>query len=433
MSVATAKAKKAWVMYDWANSVYPLVITTAIFPIFYEKISTTFDADGNKVSDLVSFFGFEVVNTALVSYVSAAMFILVSLLSPLLSGIADFTQRKKFFLKLFFVLGSASCVGLMAFDMAYLEVSMLIYLLAGLGFWCSLVFYNGFLPLLANKEEQDVLSAKGYSMGYIGSSLLLVVCLALIMGAGMDARISFAITAVWWAGFGFWCVSRIPEYPVAIPDNTSIFTKGFKELMDVWKRLKETPRLKRYLSAFFVFSMGVQTVMLMAVYFGTKEVSWPSEEAKTTGLIVSVLIIQLIASPGSRGVAWLSGKIGNVKALAWVLLVWCILCVAALGVTTPIHFYCIAGVVGLVMGGVQSLSRSTYSKLLPETKDTASYFSFYDIAEKVGLVIGILSYGTIEQLTGSMRNSIFALIIFFVGGLILLLSMPKEERAFLKK
>lgn len=418
---------RSWAMYDWANSVYPLVVTTAIFPIFYEKISTS--ADG---SDIVNFFGFEVVNTALVSYVSAFMFVLVSILSPLLSGVADFGQRKKFFLKLFFIIGSTACASLYFFKMDYLELSMVIYLLAGLGFWCSLVFYNGFLPLIAAKDDQDAISAWGYSLGYIGSSLLLIICLALVMGADMDARLSFVITAAWWLFFGFRSVRKLPEKKVDIKEGDRIFSKGFQELITVFKSLKNTPRLKRYLSSFFVFSMGVQTVMIMAVYFGTKEVTWPDEDAKTTGLIVSVLIIQLIASPGSRGLAWVSKKIGNIKALLLVLFVWCLLCVAALWVTLPLHFYIIAGFVGLVMGGIQSLSRSTYSKLLPETEDTTSYFSFYDIAEKIGLVIGILSYGLIESLTGSMRNSIFALIVFFVLGFILLLTMPKSEQKFLK-
>ncbi|TXC81705.1 MFS transporter [Luteibaculum oceani] len=426
--VADKKVTRAWAMYDWANSVYPLVVTTAIFPIFYEKIST-----GPDGSDIVNFFGFDVVNTALVSYVSATMFVLVSILSPLLSGVADYTQRKKFFLKFFFVLGSISCASLAFFKMEYLELSMLIYLLAGLGFWASLVFYNGFLPLIAPREQQDAISAQGYSLGYIGSSILLIICLALVMGVGMDARLSFVITAIWWMGFGFWSVKKLPEFPVKIDPKVPVFSKGFYELRQVWKGLKNTPRLKRYLSSFFVFSMGVQTVMIMAVYFGTKEITWASEDEKTVGLIVSVLIIQIIAAPGSKGLAWLSTKIGNVKALAVVLLIWCVLCISALWVTTPVHFYVIAGFVGLVMGGVQSLSRSTYSKLLPDTEDTTSYFSFYDISEKIGLVIGILSYGLIEQLTGSMRNSIFALIVFFIVGLLILLSMPKEERAYLKK
>ena len=426
INLKTNKIAKAWAMYDWVNSVYPLVVTTAIFPIFYEKIST-----GPNGEDVVTFMGLEVVNTALVSYVSAAMFIIVSILSPLLSGVADFGQRKKFFLKFFFLLGSISCASLYFFKMERLELSMLIYLMAGLGFWCSLVFYNGFLPLIAKKEDQDSLSAKGYALGYIGSSILLVLCLALVMGAGMDARLSFVITAIWWAGFGFWSVNKLPEKAVTLDKSENMFLRGFKELLGVWKNLKNTPRLKRYLSAFFIFSMGVQTVMIMAVYFGTKEIEWGDSD-KTTGLIISVLVIQLIAAPGSRALSWLSSKVGNIKALSAVLLVWCLLCIVALWVTTPIHFYCIAALVGLVMGGVQSLSRSTYSKLLPETEDTASYFSFYDIAEKIGLVIGILSYGLIEQFTGSMRNSIFALIVFFVGGLIALLTMPKEEQKFLK-
>ena len=413
-------------MYDWANSVYPLVITTAIFPIFYEAISTT-KVDGLVVSDKVQAFGFEFVNTALISYVSAAIFLAVSFLSPMLSGVADAFGRKKTFLTGFYLLGGLSCVGLYFFDINHLEISLIIYFLAGIGFWCSLVFYNAFLPEIAPAAWQDRISAKGYALGYLGSSLLLIVCLGLIMPGVIPAQLAFVLTGIWWIFFAYIFLKRIPENRIQPKSDNGILSKGFKELYGVWKQIRVLPRLKRYLTSFFIYSMGVQTVMLMAVYFGSKEVNWPSDEMKTTGLIVSVLIIQFIAIGGAWILARISEKVGNIKALVVVLVMWSGLCVSALWVTEPIHFYIIAGLVGLVMGGVQSLSRSTYSKLLPKTKDTASFFSFYDVAEKVGIVIGMFSYGFIEEVTGSMRNSIFALIVFFIIGLLVLFTVPKEE------
>lgn len=415
------KVVKAWVMYDWANSVYPLVITTAIFPIFYEAI-TSQKVDGKLVSDKVTFLGTQISNTVLISYVSAVIFLIVSFLSPLLSGIADYSGNKRQFMRVFFVMGSLACMGLYFFSVENIEVSVFIYAIAGIGFWGSLVFYNAFLPEIAPAEDHDRISARGFSFGYFGSSLLLIVCLALVMGVGMNARWAFVITGCWWLFFGYRSYRELP-FEVRVKKSHHLFfwlSKGFWELGKVWHQLKRLKVLRMYLFSFFIYSMGVQTVMLMAVYFGTKEIAWTSDSEKTTGLIISVLIIQFIAIAGAYFAAKLSKGIGNIKALITVLVLWCIICVTALLVTLPIHFYIIAGFVGLVMGGVQSLSRSTYAKLLPETKDTASFFSFYDVAEKIGIVIGTASYGFIEQLTGSMRNSIVALVVFFVGGLILL-------------
>ena len=413
-----------WAIYDWANSVYPMVITTAIFPIFYENI-TSVDADGH----LVTFWGIDLINTALISFVSSAMFLTVSILIPLLSGVADYLRAKKKFLRLFYIVGSFACMGLYFFDVDHLEQGMAIYFMAALGFWASLVFYNAFLPEIAPPEDHDRLSARGYAYGYLGGGILLIICLALMMGVDMPAKWAFVLTGAWWFLFSTYSIRKLPE--PALPGGkrpNRILWHGFRELRKVWLELNQLPRLKRYLASFFVFSMGVQTVMIMAVYFGTKEISWATESQKTSGLITSVLIIQFVAVGGSYALSWLSSLWGNIKALIFVLLLWCGICIGGLWVTTPLDFYIIAGCVGIVMGGVQSLSRSTYSKLLPETRDTASYFSFYDVLEKLGIVIGTFAYGFIEELTGSMRNSIVALIVFFIVGLTILLTMPKEEQ-----
>jgi MFS transporter, UMF1 family len=426
MKKYSKKIQNGWAFYDWANSVYPLVITSAIFPIFYESLTN--GDDGNTVI----FFGYEFINTSLISFVSAASFLFISSFLPLLSGIADYMGNKKRFLQFFCYLGATSCMSLAFFNVENLELSLLAFFMASVGFWSSLVFYNAYLPEIAPVEEHDKLSAKGFSLGYLGSSSLLIICLILVLSAPtkeaafFNMRLSFVMTGLWWIGFSQITYSRLPKTPKKGQEKNIIW-KGYRELKNVWRELKHTKRLKRYLGAFFVYSMAVQTIMIMAVYFGSQEISWPDKDAARGGLITSVLLIQFIAILGAFLLSRFSAIMGNLKALMLVVFLWICICIGALWVYTPTHFYITAAAVGLVMGGIQALSRSTYSKFLPETKDTTSYFSFYDIAEKLGIVIGTFSYGFIQQITGSMRNSIFALIVFFVVGFILLLRVPKEE------
>jgi len=420
------KIIKAWTFYDWANSVYPLVITTAIFPMFYEY-QTSHDAEGNLTNDMVEFLGGSYRNTQLYSYVISVSFIIVSIISPLLSGLADYSDSKKSFLKFFCYLGSLSCASLFFFDVNHLELSMVPVLLASVGFWGSLVFYNAYLPEIAHAEDHDKISAKGYSLGYVGSSILLILNLVAIMGFDMPAKYAFLSVAVWWIGFSQYTYAYLPNASYLDKPKENKFTKGFKELKKVWGELKELTTLKRYLGSFFVYSMGVQTVMIMATLFAAKEINWEGDGAKT-GLIVSVLIIQFIAIGGAYLFSWISSKIGNIASLSITLFIWVFICIGAYFIHEPIEFYVIAASVGLVMGGIQSLSRSTYSKLLPVTKDHASFFSFYDVLEKLGIVIGTFAYGFIEGWTGSMRNSIFALGTFFIIGFVLLLRVPKNEQ-----
>jgi len=437
------KLQNAWAFYDWANSVYPLVITTAIFPIFYESY----------VNEEVLFFGTKWISTALITVLSASYFLLLVLTLPFLTGIADNAGNKKVFMRFFCYLGSLSCMLLAFFSKDYLELSLLIYVIAGIGFWSSLVFYNAFLPEIAHEENHDSLSAKGFSMGYFGSVLLLLICLALIFTSPEESRslytrLCFVLTGCWWFGFSHVTFKQLPAGNKLNLYDKSTYSKGFNEIVKVWREVKNTVRLKRFIYSFFVYSMAVQTIMLVAVYFGTKEINWGDGADAKMGLIISVLLIQLIAIPGSIALSKISELKGNLFALKLVLFLWVILCFCAgyhpkeyvsflMGneimpnyiVSEPFDFYCIAGFVGLVMGGIQSLSRSTFSKFIPqETKDTSSYFSFYDISEKLGIVIGMLAYGFIEQITGSARNSIVALVLFFAFGLLLMFFVPKEEK-----
>jgi len=431
------KLLNAWAFYDWANSVYALTIASSIFPLFYSTLFATED-------ELISAFGFQMKPTVLISIVTAFTFLVVAVTSPILSGIADYVGNKKSFMKFFCYVGSVGCIGLYFFSLDHIYISILFYFMGLIGFWGSLVFYNSYLPDIAFPEQQDKVSAKGFSFGYIGSVILLLFNLAMVMkpnwfgfdigfteaeknAASIKAmKVSFITVGLWWALFSQYTFYVLPKGVSSGHKVTrAIVFNGLKELQSVWEQLKGNLRLKRYLYAFFVFSMAVQTIMLMAVYFGEKEILWASESEKTSGLIVSVLLIQLVAIAGAITTSRASEKFGNIKTLIVVNFIWMVLCFYAYFMITPIQFYIAAFMVGLVMGGIQALARSTYSKFLPETDDTTSYFSFYDVAEKIGIVIGMLIFAVVDQVK-TMRHAILFLFAFFLIGIILLFRVPKE-------
>ena len=430
------KLLNAWAFYDWANSVYPLVISSAVFPIFFESLF-------NDRSHYIDVFGLTLKNSALISFVTAAAFLLVAFISPLLSGIADYVGNKKSFMKFFCYMGALSCMGLYWFSLENIYIGLFFYFFGLIGFWGSLVFYNSYLPDIAFPEQQDKVSAKGYSLGYIGSVILLIVNLAMIMKpdlfgitgtsgeAAMKAmRYSFVMVGVWWILFSQYTYYFLPKGNKNEDQKVThdVIFNGFKELRKVWALLEDNISLKRYLGSFFVYSMAVQTVMIIATYFGAQEIAWSSKEESTTGLIICILVIQLVAVAGAVLTSKASGKFGNIPTLIVINCIWVVFCALAFFITLPIHFYAMAGLAGLIMGGIQALSRSTYSKYLPENiPDTASFFSFYDVTEKIGIVIGMCVYGIIDQITGSPRWAIVFLALFFVISVLLLKRVPKNE------
>ena len=425
------KLLRAWVSYDWANSVYFLVISSTIFPLYYGYIC------GDETH--LTVFGVSVKNTALISYVTALAFMFIALWSPILSGIADYMGNKKRFMQFYCYLGAAACVGLYWFDIDNIYWGLLFYFLALIGAWSSLVFYNSYLPDIAYPEQHNRISARGFALGYVGSVLLLLVNLFMVLkpewfgitGAGGTAslkamRYSFVMVGVWWFSFSHIAFYHLPRGFKDKVYTKDIFFNGYRELKSVWKSLRDLTKLKRYLGAFFIFSMALQTVMLVAAYFGEQEISWSGEE-KTMGLIISILLIQIIAIFGALISSRLANSWGNIKTLILLNSVWVALCISAYFIHEPVEFYVVAGFVGLCMGGIQSVARSTYSQLIPKTLDTTSYFSFYDVAEKVGIVIGMLMYGTVDQLTGSMRNAILFFVVFFLVGVILLIRLQRKN------
>ncbi len=421
------KTIRGWAMFDWANSAYSLVITSTIFPAYYTIITTT-----KEHGDKVLFFGKSFINTVLSTYALAVAYLMMVILLPILSSIADYSGNKRGYMKAFTYLGGIACALLFFFKLETLELGIICSALAAMGYIGGVLFNNSYLPEIATKEQQDRVSAQGFAYGYIGSVILQIICFVFVLkpdwfaitDPSLPARLSFLLVGIWWIVFAqipFIILSK--GNPNANKLNKSVIKNGFQELNKVWSQVKHMKVLKRFLIAFFFYAMGVQTIMLVATNFGEKVL-----HLGTAKLIAAILIIQLVAIAGAFLMSHFAKKSGNIQVLIAVLLIWIGVCIASYYIANEYHFYALAVIVGMVMGGIQSLSRSTYSKLLPENSpDTTSFFSFFDVTEKLAIVIGLFSFALIEDLTGNIRNSAISLSVFFLLGLFTLVSILKNK------
>lgn len=419
------KTINAWAMYDWANSVYALVIASAIFPAYYNVVTRT------NGSNRVDFFGFDIENTAIYSICLGAAFGLVGLISPLISSISDYLGNHGVFMRFFCYLGASACAGLFFFTGENLEWGLAMFMLATIGYSGSIVFYNSYLPAIASEDRQDAVSARGYSFGYIGASTLLILNMLFILnqkalGIADDSflpRLSFLLTGLWWIGFAQITFRRLPSRIYERNRKGHPLLNGYRELKKVFKTItKRKRKLRLFLMGFFFYIMGVQTVMFMAASFGEKEVG-----LTITQLIIIILITEYLGIAGAFLFAWLSKRFNNFKALTIAIVTWILICSGALLIQTANHFYMVAFFIGIVMGGIQSLSRSTYAKLIPKTDNNAGYFGFYDVCEKIAIMAGLVMFGYLDNLTGSMRNSIAVLVVWFLISLFFLLRLQSKN------
>ncbi|MFD3292754.1 MFS transporter [Aquirufa sp. KTFRIE-69F] len=424
------KTLNAWAFYDWANSVHSLTITSAIFPIYFPSAAITL---GSVTPGMISILGFELSNTVVFSYTISVAFLALTILMPFLSGIADYTGAKKSFMRFFCYLGSFSCIALFFFSKGHYYIGTLGFLFSIIGWGGSMVFYNSFLPEIATPDRFDRLSAKGFTLGYIGSVLLLIQNLTMLLkpewyggiGGEMAARVSFLTVGLWWLLFAQIPLHYLPDSIAKEKDQKQWWLGGFKELQKVFKEVMVNKEIKLFLVSFFLFNMGAQTVMYLGALFGSQELHLPED-----ALIITILLIQLVAIPGAYFCARLSGWVGNIKALGLIVFVWIFVCAYAYTVTSQFNFYLLATAIGFVMGGIQSNSRATYAKLCPKgEKDTASYFSFYDVCDRMSTVIGTFMFGLIIQLTGNMRISILVLTFVFGASLLFLRPLLSSARA----
>ncbi|WP_299114136.1 MFS transporter [uncultured Winogradskyella sp.] len=428
------KLINAWAFYDWANSVYSLVISTAVFPIYYDGMTSAMANNNGEIEFLGTLWN----STTLLNYTIGFYMLVVAFISPILSGIADYTGNKLKFLKFFCLLGSLSVAYLFFFkDTNTLWVGILCTITAGIGFWGSIVFYNAYLPEVAHPEQQDNVSAKGFIYGYLGSVLLLIISLVLIetevfglYDKAFGSRITFLLVGVWWIGFAQITYKRLSKLNVSEHQKTSsqsIIWSGFKELKTVANEIVGYPQLRTFLISFFLFSVGAQTIIYMAGIFGSNELGLP-----TMNLILTILVVQLVAVVGAYLFSRLSNRIGNIKTLKITIAIWCLVCFIAFMIdksqeNVELYFYGLGGLLGLVLGAIQSISRSTYSKLLPETTDTATYFSFYDVTEKIAIVLGMIVFGLLISITGSMQWSVLSLGVFFLISFLVLSTIEKTK------
>ena len=418
----------AWTLYDWTNSVYSLVISTAIFPIYYSEYIFA-------NTDSIILFNIDLNKDTIISLVSAASFMIVAFLSPFLSGIADYLGNKKTFMKFFVFLGSFSCIGLYWFELETIQFGLLLYVLALIGLWGSLVFYNSYLPDITYPDQTNMVSAKGFTMGYIGSVILLIINLIMItyyeqlnLSSEVQAmKYSFVLVGLWWLIFSQYSFYHLPKGNKGVKLPKNVIWNGFRELKGVYKIIRSSKKFTRFLIAFFIFSFSLQTVLFIASYFGVTEIEWSSSAEQTTGLIISIILIQIIAIFGAILFTKAAEKFGNIIVLTIAIASWSLVCGYAYFINTPNEFYLIAGFVGLLMGGTQTIARATYSLFIPESKDTTSFFSFYDVTEKIGIVIGMILYAMAAQITGNVRFSVLIFMFFFLLGAILLLRVPKVK------
>lgn len=426
------KLINAWCSYDVANSVYNLIITATLFPVYYQE--STKLAYG---SDFLQIGSFQIKNTVLYDYALSLAYFAIIFLSPFLSGIADYLGYRKRFMQLFTFIGSASCIALLCFDGNNVIYGLSFAALAVIGYAGSLVYYNSFLPIIASPEKHDRISARGFAWGYAGSVFLLTICIIIVnnysffgfSGALQALKFSFLIVGLWWIGVAQIAFYYLKDYPAMEKKPNHTILKGFNEITKVFSAIKKQSVIKKYLLSFFLFSTGVQTIMLVATMFGKVELGIDGSR-----LIIIIVILQLVAMVGSKIFAEVSSRIGNKFSLLVMLVIWICICVMAYFITSEKEFYILAAFVGLVMGGIQSQARSTYSKLIPEgSQDTASYFSFYDITEKAAIVLGLFFFGFIEHITGNMRLSAILLDAFFISAFVILLTLKLPKVGAIQK
>jgi len=418
-----SKTQWGWAMYDWANSSYSLVISTAIFPIYYAAVM-----DGAGKMNF-PFFGGDISTTAAYTFVVAAAFLTISLITPYLSALSEISGKKKSFMRAFIYCGSMACAGMFFFTESIMWWGLLSPYLASLCFSGSLVFYNSYLPEIAKIEDQDSLSARGFALGYLGSSLVLIASLVFIQNpdwlgisdVALVTRLSFVFVGIWWLCWGEFALYRLPQgVSILVEKNKGYVRESYLRLFLVFKEFNKINGLNRFLLGFFFASAGVQTVILIASLFGTKVLGLDS-----SSLILTILLIQFVAILGSWLFAKLSETYGNIRSLILASALWVVICVLAFFVNSELQFYLLGASVGLVMGGLQSLGRSTFSKMLPLEDEHVTYFSFFDIAEKLATVLGMVAVGWVETVTGDLRLSPLVLSVFFLIAMFLWFGVNK--------
>ena len=401
----------SWCMYDWANSAFATTVMAAVLPVYYSQVA------GANLS----------ANTATVywGYTIAIALLITAAIAPIMGAIADYSGVKKKLLMTF------AAVGIFATALLYFVttgdwlLASALFIVGNIGFAIAEVFYNSLLPSVADSENIDQVSTKGYALGYLGGGILLGINLLMIEFMSdkiLASRLSFVSVAIWWAVFTIPILKNVREPKVddRKESHSNPLTAGFKRLTKTFKELKSYRQLFLFLIAFWIYNDGIGTIIKMATIYGA-EIG-----IDQTALIGALLMTQFVGIPFAFAFGRLARYIGTKNSILLGLLVYTLISIGGYFMETALHFWILAFMVGTVQGGTQALSRSFFGSMLPKSK-TAEFYGFYGMSSKFAGIFGPLVFAVVSQVTGTSRLSIISLIIFFIAGAFLLNKVDEKE------
>lgn len=411
---AHKRAIWAWTMYDWGNSAFATTIMAAVLPVYYSSVAA---------SNLEPHIA-----TAYWGYTTSIAALLAAIISPILGAMADFRGSKKSFLTIFMVIGVAATALMYFIGTGDWLLASLLFVFGQIGFAGSLVYYDALLPHVATPEEIDMVSSRGYAMGYIGGGILLAINLAMIMLVpesltGLMTRLSFVTVAVWWFIFTLPLLRLVSEPKRRILStevNFNPLQASLSRLAKTFKEIRRYKELSKFLLAFWVYSNGIGTIIVMATIYGA-EIG-----ISRTTLIGTLLMVQFVAAPFAMLFGWLPKKIGTKNSIYLALCIYCVIAIAGYFLAHEWQFWALGAGVATVQGGAQALSRSLIGRMMPKSK-SAEFYGFFSVFEKFATILGPALFGVISQITGHSRLSIASLIVFFMAGLYILTRVNVDE------
>lgn len=411
-----AKAVRAWMMYDWANSAFATTMMAAVLPIFYIEVA----AKGLSADTSASYWGFT----------QAAGMLLVAILAPVLGAAADYAGSKMLFLRWFSYLGIIASFLFVFIGQGNYVAASVLFVLATVGFSGGNSFYDALLPdLVPDEQKRDYISSKGFACGYVGGGLLLIVNLVMIQKPELfglpdgeaGTRLAFASVAVWWLLFSLPLFRHVKDRSSDSPVPARQYVRlGFSRTWATLKSLRSYPQLLKYILAYWFFNDGINTIITMATAYG-KAIGIDSSD-----LIMALLITQFVGIPFTLLFGKIGEKLGAKSSLYISLSIYLLIVLLGYFMTTSTHFYLLAVMVGFVQGGSQAIARSLFSRMVPADR-TAEFFGFLSVSGKFSSMVGPAVFAAIGLITGSSRYGILALALFFLAGIALLRTVDLEQ------
>lgn len=409
------KEENSWMMYDWANSAYSIIITTAVFPIFYKSA-----ASSAGISNANS--------TAYLGYTIAIATFILAMLGPILGTIADYQGYKKKFFSFFFSLGAAATASLAFIPFEQWYLLLICYTVATIGSAGANIFYDAFLVDVTSEERMNDVSSRGFGLGYIGSTIPFIISIAIILLAQNEvlplspttaSRIAFLITAVWWIIFTIPMFKNVKQR-YFIQREPQLIKNSFIRIGKTFKEIKKYRSLFLFLLAYFFYIDGVVTIISMSTAYGT------DLGISSTTLLIVLFVTQVVAAPFAILYGRLAQTFTGKKMLYVGIIIYIIVCIYAYFMKTSFDFWVLAMLVATSQGGIQALSRSYFAKLVPK-ENSNEFFGFYNIFGKFASIMGPLLVGVTSQITGNSRTGVFSLIILFIIGILILAVVPEPK------